>query len=397
MTGNVGIHGGDAAARAWESIAGGYPYPVGKIGAALPFVHNPVESPFRDTFFLCSYNYPRIHFTKVADAILKGKAAGYPADYKLAFLESVDYLNSFPNCNKTVKALEALEFVVVMEQSLTATTRYADILLPTSTYVERNDFALGVGMAYYGFQRKIIEPLGESKPQREIARELASRMGIADYDQETDEGRVRELAEGAGISGYETFKETGVYRIRLSEPYVAFKTQIDDPKNNPFPTPSGKIEIYSQRIADMDNPQLPPIPKYIEAWESPNDPLAQKYPIQLLTNHAKGRANSKFATLPWLKELFPQAIIISGTDGRARGIGNGDLVRVFNDRGEVRIPARVTERIMPGVAMLPAGAWYNPDEQGVDRGGCANVLTRDEPSPGGSFAYNTALVQIEKV
>jgi len=73
------------------------------------------------------------------------------------------------------------------------------------------------------------------------------------------------------------------------------------------------------------------------------------------------------------------------------------MVRVFNDRGEVRVPARVTNRIMPGVAMLPSGAWYDPDEKGIDRGGCANVLTKDEPSPAGSFAYNTALAQIEKV
>jgi anaerobic selenocysteine-containing dehydrogenase len=84
-------------------------------------------------------------------------------------------------------------------------------------------------------------------------------------------------------------------------------------------------------------------------------------------------------------------------DAESRGIRNGDPVRVFNDRGEVRIPAWVTERIMPGVVALPQGAWYRPDEKGVDHGGCANVLTRNRTSPGGGFTPHTALVQVEKV
>ena len=402
MTGNIGIHGGDAAGRAWGSALGGYPYPprIQEIQAsgALPFVPNPVEAPLDGTWWSERHSrYPRVHFTRIADAILNGKAGGYPADYKLAFIDNSNYLNSFPNSNKIAKALKSLEFIVTMEQFMNPTARYADIILPTTTFMERNDFAPGVGMAYYGFQRKAIEPLGECKPQREIARELAARMDIPDYDEETEEGHLKEITKEAGIPDYEDFKEKGVYRIKLSEPHVAFKKQIEDPKNNPFPTPSGKIEIYSQQIADMGNPQISPIPKYLEPFESPNDPLAKKYPVQLITNHGKRRAQAKWDNIPWLKELIPQEIMINAADASARGISNGDMVRVFNDRGEVRVPARVTNRIMPGVAMLPSGAWYDPDEKGIDRGGCANVLTKDEPSPAGSFAYNTALAQIEKV
>jgi anaerobic dimethyl sulfoxide reductase subunit A len=88
---------------------------------------------------------------------------------------------------------------------------------------------------------------------------------------------------------------------------------------------------------------------------------------------------------------------MSTADARARGIAEGDMVRVFNDRGEVRIPAKVSERIMPGVVDLPQGAWFDPDERGVDRGGCANVLTNDKSSPCGALVTNTALVQVEKV
>lgn len=93
---------------------------------------------------------------------------------------------------------------------------------------------------------------------------------------------------------------------------------------------------------------------------------------------------------------MPQAVTMNTSDARARGIEDSAMVRVFNERGETIVPARVTERIMPGVAILPAGAWYNPDENGIDRAGCANVLTKDQPSPAGAFAYNTVLVQIEK-
>ncbi len=397
MTGNVGIHGGYSAARAWEATRGGYPYPGGS-RRDLPSVPNPVdEIPLSPYASWGHYTYPRLHFSEVADAILKGKAGGYPSDYKMAFIDGNNYLNSLPNVNKIVKALKALEFLVTLEQFMTPTARYADIILPTTTFLERDDIVQGTGMAFYGFQRKIIEPLGECKPQRVIAKELAAKMGIADYDEKTDEEHLREYARKSGIPDYEAFKEKGVYWLELAEPYVAFKSQIEDPQNNPFPTPSGKIEIYSQQIADMGNPLLPPIPKYTETWEGLNDPLANEYPIQLLTNHAKGRANSKMDNIPWLRELISQEIIISPTTASTRGISNGDMVRVFNDRGEVRVPAKVTQRIMPGVAILPAGAWYDPDQNGVDWGGCPNALTRDEPAACGAYAFNTALVQIEKV
>jgi len=185
--------------------------------------------------------------------------------------------------------------------------------------------------------------------------------------------------------------------VKLPEPHVAFKEQIEDPMNHLFPTPSGKIEIYAQHLADMNHPELPPIPKYIETWENRNDPLAQKYPLQLITTHFLRRAHTQFDNLPWLREIQTQTISIHSADAQARNIHDGDRVRVFNDRGEMIIPARVTERIMPGVVDIPQGAWFDPDENGIDRGGSVNVLTKDEPSPGGALASNTALVQVEKV
>ena len=92
-----------------------------------------------------------------------------------------------------------------------------------------------------------------------------------------------------------------------------------------------------------------------------------------------------------------QAVSINSEDAEVRGIKDGEEVKVYNDRGAMIIPAMVTERIMPGVVSIPEGAWYDPDETGVDRAGHANVLTKDEHSPGGAFPYNTVLVQIEKI
>jgi len=334
----------------------------------------------------------------VPDFIEKGKAGGYPADCKLVAIVNCSYVNALPDVNRIVRALKSkqVEFIFVLEQFMTPAARFADIVLPTNTFMERNDIASGAGLVFYGYVKKAIEPLGESKSQFEIAALLASRLGISDFSNKTEEGWLREMGVNSEIPDYEQFKQKGIYRINLSEPYVAFKKQIEDPANNPFPTPSGKIEIYSQQWADLNNPELPPVPKYIETWESRNDPLAARHPLQLITTHFKRRANNQFDNIPWLRELESQAVLINSADAQARGISDGDMVRVFNDRGEMVIPAKVTERIMPGVVDVPQGAWYDPDEKGVDRGGCANVLTRDAYSPGGSFAYNTCLVQVQK-
>ncbi len=405
MTGNVGIHGGSAAAMFPGGPMSGFPYPLPPEVAGLELwnaVPNPVEQDFPGrpegpiVEFIVGKD-PRVHWNKLADAMLMGKAGGYFTDYKLLYIKKSNYLNSFPNINKIVKALEAPEFIVVEEQVMTATAKFADILLPVNTFLERDDMTYGQGTVFIGWVNKVIEPLGESRSPLQIAADLAERMGIAGYLEKGAEEVLQERAEMNGISDYAAWKQKGVYHFHLPEPHIAFKSQIEDPANNPFPTPSGKIEIYSEQIADMENPEAPPIPKYIETWESKNDPLAKRYPLQLITPHFKRRVNAQFENVPWLREVQRHAVTISCEDAGARDISDGDMVRVFNDRGEIVIPARVTERIMPGVASVPHGAWYDPDAKGVDRGGCANVLTKDEHSPGGAYAYNTALVEVEKI
>ena len=343
----------------------------------------------------------RVNVSLFADAILKGKAGGYPNDYKMVWLSNTNYLNQLGEVNKTVKAFQKLEFVLVTEQFMTATAKFADIVLPVCTFLERDDIFAPRGLGVYGILNKVIEPLGESKSQMEICQALALKLGISDYGDKSDEEWVKDIvtriSEEVDLPDYDSLRKQGIYQIKSNKPEGAGQQESENPKSPSFRTPSGKIEICSEIAARINDPLIPAIPTYMETWESLNDPLARKYPLQLITPHLKRRAHSQFDNLPWLRELQTQAITINTVDADSRGIRPGDLVRVFNDRGEVRIPAKVTERIMPGVVALPQGAWYSPDENGIDYGGCANVLTKNQISPGGAFTPHTALVQIEKV
>jgi len=400
MTANIGIHGGNPAGRgfpptmATDSLSAGV-LPRGKnpLGAGAPRgISTSLDTALKSS--------QRVLQCKIYDAILKGKAGGYPGDIKMVWVNCGNTLNQFPNTNKGVEAFKRLEFIVAQEQFMTATARFADILLPVVTNFETDDFhSAKFSCPYYIYSSRAIEPLYEAKSDFQICAELAPRLGINDYSDKAQDEWLREIVMAnpvvrRHVADFDAFRKEGVCKVSLPEAAISFSKEIADPENNPFPTPSGKIEIYSQRVADIDDPEMPPIPRYIETWEGRNDPLAGKYPLQLITPHAKTRAHSNFDNIPWVKELEPQQVWLNTADAAARGIADGDEVRIFNDRGEIIITAKVTERIMPGVVSINQGAWYRPDSGGADRGGCPNVLTRDEHSPAGGWCTHTALVQV---
>lgn len=400
MTGNVGRPGGSAG-------GGLMGIPVGHMFrmSAIPTGKNPLEQDgprVKGTLDIRQRVIKRIHINTLWDAVLKGTAGGYPSDIRMMWSMCNNYVNQVGNSNKAHKALQQLEFIAVNELFCTATARYADLLLPVTSAAERNDLTRPWPSGpYFTVVNKAVEPPGECKSDLEIATDLAARLGIEDFNPHTEEEWLRILFENneeykRHIPDFEQFRKKGVHRVELPEPFVAFREQIADPENNPFPTPSGKIEIFSNRVADLANPACPPVPKYLSTPEDRFDPLAEKYPLQLLTPHPKNRVHSELYLVPWLREVEEHRVWIHTRDAKARGINDGDEVRVFNDRGTVALPAFVTERIMPGVVSIFEGAWYSPDPDGVDRGACANTLTRDAYSGGGACVMNTSLVEISK-
>ncbi len=410
MTGNIGINGGYASGfmRAYSSRetkhlrSGGAEKPKDK-SKGIPS-SNPVENgalPRQNSLYKLSggtnATSARIHQSKIWDAIFSGRSGGYPADPKLAYIVASNCLNQYPNANRGAEALKSLEFIVVHEQFMTPTARFADTVLPVNTFMERSDIAPPwLGSPYYIYLNKAVESMYESKTDLEICRELAPRMGIKNDFLDLSEDEILNIfaSRRTDIDDYEKMKHRGVVKIKMPEPIVSFKDQIRDPENNPFPSLSGKIEIACKHLAEMQNPRIPHVPKYMGHKEHYDSPLTQKYPLQLLTTHSKTRIHSTMEQVPWLQELESQGVWINPQDAHKRGIKNNDIVEVFNDRGCIRISANVTERIMPGVVNVCQGGWYQPDENGVDIGGCANTLTDDTHSPGGAFALNSALVEV---
>ena len=398
MTGNVGKQGGYAGGfmRAFHSREMGRPRGGG----------NPVErgAPPRPNSLYklrgaANPTSARIHTTKVYDAILRGKDGGYPCDPKLAYIVASNFLNSSPDVNSGITALKRLEFIVIHEQRMTPTARFADILLPVNTFMEREDvISPWLGAPYYLYMNKAIDTVYDSRSDRDICAELAPRLDIADYRHGlTDEELLKIIAEHTSdIPDFGDFKKKGVIKLKVAEPFVAFKEQIEDPVGHPFPTLSGKIELYCQHLAEMNNPQIPAIAKYLPTPEGHDDPLSQRYPLQLLTTHHKPATHSTMEKIPWLDKVEPRRVWINTRDAKARDISDNDEVLVLNERGKVLMQAEVTERIMPGVVNIGQGGWLDIDEQGIDRGGCANTLTPSEHSPGGAWAANTVLVEVRK-
>jgi len=402
LTGNVGIPGGWAGGLALQAPSGGPLWNVFPTGA------NPVKA-----------SIPTFLWT---EAVVRGPQLGaaeglrgaerLDTGIKLIYAVASNALvNQHANINRTAKILRdesLVEFVAVQDNFLTPSARFADIVLPACTQLET--WGVEDGWKYGDevlLMPPVAEPRGEARSDYRICADIARRLGIGDaYTEGRDErGWVEWAVERlrreryANLPGLAEFEagNAGVHVEPVTRPAVAFAAFRKDPATSPLPTPSGRIEIFSPALHALNRPrEVPAVPKYIQEWESPFGPEAKKYPLQLVGFHTLARVHSTMAGVDWLEEAFPQRLFINTIDAAGRGLRNGDEVRVFNDRGETRVRCRVTPRIMPGVVGLPQGAWWTPDERGVDRAGSVNVLTSERWTPlAFGNAQHTVMVEVK--
>ncbi len=406
MTGNFGIKGGGPGMR-----PSGKRFPMG----SMPLPPNPVKG--RIPVFLWPDFITR--GTEMTDGPRDRvkDVKRIKANMKFMWNHGGNtIINQHSDINLTKKILEddsKLEFIVVVDNNMTPSAKFADILLPETTSFEIESLLTGEGhtekgtVAWAIFNHKLIEPLYESKEIYWMCDQLANRLGIGDQFRDGHKNKKEWLLDMVAearkkipdFPSYEEFRKMGVYKIKDDKPTIAFENFVKDPKKYPLSTPTGKIEVYSPHLASQNDPkEIPAIPKYIPEWEGVSDPLRKKFPLLMVTAHAVQRSHSTFDNVDYLQEAHPQAFWINPLDAGKRGIKNGDQIKVFNDRGEVHLPAFVTNRVRPGVTNMPQGAWYTPDAKGIDTRGSANVLTKYYPTP---FAkgnpQHTNLVQVEKI
>jgi len=359
----------------------------------------------------------------------------YPApgcsEVKMFYRYGGSFMGTMTATNRWARMYQSpkLEFVVNQDCWWCTETGFADIILPACTNFERNDigeWANTGGYTHHGsnacnhrvvvYQHKCIEPLYESKSDYRIFTELAGKLGVQDEFTEgnTEEDWVEKAYRASDLPKYisfKDFKQKGYFIVPMPEDYQPtpglrwfyegrdcdtpdhFNPKRSTEKGKELGTYSGKIEFVSQSLKKYfpDDEERPLLPRYIPSWEGYNSDLVQKYPLQLITPHPRYSFHTHHdANTSWLGEIPGHRVLkdgyywhpvrLSPPDATARGIKNGDIVRLYNDRGSVLCIAEVTERMRPGVLHSYYGSGkYDPIEPGnpnsIDRGGCVSILT----------------------
>ncbi|MDU8362199.1 molybdopterin guanine dinucleotide-containing S/N-oxide reductase [Pseudomonas syringae group sp. J309-1] len=358
-----------------------------------------------------------IPVARVADMLLNpgaafdynGQQRHYP-DIRLVYWAGGNIFHHHQDLNRLLKAWQRPETIIVHEQFWTAQAKYADIVLPATTALERSDIGSSASDRFMIAMQQAIEPVGESRDDYAILAELSGRLDFADgftegrdasgwlrHIYEESRGRAGEF--GIQLPDYDQFWHDGVFEVEYPEQdTVLLQAFRKDPDAHPLPTPSGRIEIFSERIAGFGYADCPGHPVWL-------DKTASDYPLHLLSNQPKTRLHSQYDHGSYSRSSKIQQrepLTLNTDDARARGISDGDVVKVFNDRGAFLAGVIVSDNIRPGVVQIATGAWFDPlvhgEPDSLEKHGNPNMVTEDVGSSSLSqgCSAQTATVEIVK-
>jgi anaerobic dimethyl sulfoxide reductase subunit A len=368
-TGNLGVLGGSSGGLTWGRL------PPPKMGALS-------INPNSEISYIPVYVWP--------DAILEGKKGGYPSNINAIYNVGGNMLIQGSDIHKNIRAFKKVEFSVCHERFLTPTAMYCDIVLPVTFSVERNDIIIPDGGNYLLFSNQAIPPIQEVRNDYDIFCQLADRLGfLKEFSEEKkEEDWLRSFTKDSVIRNYEEFKRSGIYFAKDNF-RVGLSDFIEDPITNPLNTPSGLIQISSQSYAETGFSPYP---------ECRIMQPVQGYPLRLVTPKSRYRIHSQNYNIPWFKEKEKQELWMNSSDAASKGIKDNEEVIVKSPQGVMRIPAYVTDEIMPGVVSILEGAWVDFNKEGVETAGSVNVLTSTVPTlPSYGSRTHSVLVQVEKV
>ena len=345
-----------------------------------------------------------------------GEDRVYP-DARLMYWCGGNPFHKQQDLNRLLLGWERPETIIVHEPWWTPAAKRADIVLPCTSTLERNDLSASNHDRFLMANHKVIEPVGDARNEYDIYSDLAERLGFREAFTEGrtemewlgflyDIYRQRASQSGVEMPGFEEFWEAGHFEIPAPEALPApFQEFRKDPGQNPIKTPSGKIEIFSETIAGYGYDDCPGHPVWLAPAEWLGSELVRRHPLHMLSNQPRARLHSQldFSSVSRSSKICGrEAVRINPVDAEARGIADGQVVRVFNDRGACLAGAVLTDALRPGVIELATGAWYDPEDPAepgsLDKHGNPNVLTLDKPTSQLTqcCAAQTVLVEIER-
>ncbi|MFM9886843.1 MAG: molybdopterin-dependent oxidoreductase [Burkholderiales bacterium] len=344
-----------------------------------------------------------------------GRTERFP-NIRLVYWAGGNPYHHHQDLNRLREAWTRPETIVVHDSWWTATARRADVVFPATTTLERNDVGASGRDRFMIAMHQAITPVLGARNDYDIFRELAARLGYEDKFTEGrsemewirmlyDRARGANIEEGVRLPDFDAFWKAGyAEQPRPAKPFILFADFREHPVEHRLATPSGRIEIYSEKIGSFGYADCPPHPTWLPPCEWLGAAGADRHPLHLVTIQPPDRLHAQMdpgSVARAEKVVGREKIRMHPSDASIRGIGAGDVVRVFNDRGACLAGVELDDGVLPSVVVMATGAWYDPDLNAtdrLDRHGNVNVLSMDigtSKLTQGPSALS-ALVQVER-